>query len=182
MVKAAVFFATGFEEIEAIGIVDTLRRGGLETDMISVSGNTDVEGGHGITVRCDLNFYSVDYSFYDLLVLPGGMPGTLNLGKHEDLGELLKSFAAEGKKLAAICAAPSVLGELGLLKGVKATCYPGYEEKLEGAVVTDTDVVKDGNFTTGRGPGVVMNFALEILKWYNPESKVEEQRNGMIVS
>lgn len=180
--KAAVFFAAGFEEIEAVSIVDTLRRGGLETDMISISGNIEVEGGHGIPIRCDANFYNVDYSVYDVLVLPGGMPGTLNLGKHEDLGRLLVSFAKEGRKLAAICAAPSVLGELGLLKGVSATCYPGFEEKLEGADVSKEAVVKDGSIITGKGPGAAIPFALEILKWFNTDEAVEKQRKAMILS
>ncbi len=180
MGKAALFLATGFEEIEAINIVDVLRRGGVELDTISVSGMEDVEGAHGIIVKSDALFFSIDYSEYDLFILPGG-PGTENLEKHEGLCMLLTQVHKDGKRIAAICAAPSVLGVNGILEGKMATCYPGYEEKLEGAHVLNQDLVRDGNILTGKGPGVALDFAFEILKEYKEQEDIEVLKEQMIV-
>lgn len=181
MSKIAIFLAVGFEEIEAISTIDVLRRGGVTVDLISVSGNLDVEGGHGITTRCDRLFYNVDYSEYDVLVLPGGMPGTENLKKHEGLLDLLPKFIEEGKKVAAICAAPTILGELGQLEGKEAICYPGYEESLKGAIISDKAVVTDGQIITGKGAGVAMTFGLEILKWFLSPEEVEALKAKLVL-
>ena len=182
MNKVAVFLATGFEEIEAISIIDILRRGGVELDIVSVSGMEFVEGAHGITVKSDALFFSIDFSDYELFVLPGGMPGTTNLSKHEGLCELLKNISAQGKRIGAICAAPSVLGQLGLLEGKLATCYPGVEGQLVGANVVDQDIVRDGNLITGRGAGVAMKFGLELLKDYLSNEEVEELSKNLVLS
>jgi len=181
MGKIAVFLAVGFEEIEAISTIDVLRRGGMEVDLISVSGNMDVEGSHGITIRCELLFYNVDYSEYDVLVLPGGGPGTENLSKHEGLLDLLPKFIDEGKKVAAICAAPTILGGLGLLEGKEAICYPGLEEGLKGARLSSDPIVTDGQILTGKGAGVSIAFALAILKWFMPLEEVFALQDKLVL-
>jgi 4-methyl-5(b-hydroxyethyl)-thiazole monophosphate biosynthesis len=163
--KALVFLATGFEELEAIGTIDILRRGGIETITVSVAGNKTVTGVHGVPVIADKLFEDVDCSRFDALVLPGGGPGSENLNRHEGLRkELVEAF--EGNRLiAAICASPRVFGSLGLLKDKKVTCYPGIEPELTGATVVDEAVVTDGNIITGRGPGLVFDFGLEIVRY-----------------
>lgn len=182
MAKIAVFLAVGFEEIEAIATIDVLRRGGMAVDVISVSGNEYVEGSHGITIKSDLLFFNVDYSNYDVLVLPGGMPGADNLSKHEGLRSLIIDFYRQGKKLAAVCAAPIVFGQLGILKDRDAICYPGFEAHLQGAHISYKTVVRDDQFVTGKGAGVAMAFALEILKWFLPLNEVAELSHKMILT
>ncbi len=180
--RAALFLAKGFEEIEAVGIIDVLRRGGIELTIVTVSGSDYVDGAHGIIISGDTNFYTVDYSIYDMLILPGGMPGTTNLKNHVDLCELLDSFHKDGKWIAALCAAPSILGDLGILEGEKATCYPGFEKSLQGAEIIDNDIVVSNKIITGRGPGVTLNFALKILEQFISYSAVEDIRKRMIIS
>ncbi|MBC7959701.1 MAG: DJ-1/PfpI family protein [Vallitaleaceae bacterium] len=180
--KAVVVLAKGFEETEAIAIVDVLRRGEVEVDMVSIAGNIEVEGAHGIYIRADKLFYDIPYDDVDMIILPGGMPGTNNLGKNEDLCELIKSFNAQGKWIAAICAAPSVLGKLGVLEGKSATCYPGFEEALSGCLIKNEDIVKSHNILTAKGVGVAIKFALEILTLCQSLSYVEELRRKLIVS
>ena len=181
MSKIAIFLAVGFEEIEAVSTIDVLRRGGMVVDMISVSGNLDVEGAHGISLKCDRLFYNVDYTEYEVLVLPGGMPGADNLNKHEGLTDLLPEFIKSGKKIAAICAAPMILGRLGLLEGLEAICYPGFESELEGARISEKPVVTDGSVITAKGAGVAMHFALEILKWFLPVNEVAALKTKTIL-
>lgn len=178
--KAAVFLATGFEEIEAIGVIDVLRRGGMETKVISVSGNEVVQGAHDIGVKSDATFFEVDYNSYDLLVLPGGMPGTENLANHDDLCDLIEDFHKKGKWLAAICAAPSVFGYLGILEGETATCYPGFEKYLKGTRTVDQDVVVSNHFITGKGAGVVFEFGFTILEQFISKEAVLDLRSRMI--
>ena len=172
MAKVCVFTADGFEEIEGLTVVDLLRRAGAEVQMVSISNTKTVTGSHNIVLQADVLFEEADYSKMDLLVLPGGMPGTLHLGEHTGLCRLLQDFAAEGKKVAAICAAPSVLGALGILKEKKAVCYPGPETKLTGAQTGTQEVARemdtqqrsrDGNITTSRGLGTAIPFALELI-------------------
>jgi 4-methyl-5(b-hydroxyethyl)-thiazole monophosphate biosynthesis len=163
MKKVFVFLAEGFEEIEAIATIDIIRRGGIAVNTVSVSGELQVSGAHEIAVSADLLFEDAELHDGDMLVLPGGMPGAANLKAHQGLGELLKQYAADGKKIAAICAAPLVLGHLGLLRGKKACVYPGYEDTLQGAELVKTGVVKDGNIITGRGPGFAFDFGLAIV-------------------
>ncbi|MBQ9767741.1 MAG: DJ-1/PfpI family protein [Lachnospiraceae bacterium] len=163
MSKVYVFLADGFEEIEALTVVDMLRRVNVETVMVSVTGKRSVAGAHGIAVEADGLFS--EYSFEDgtMAVLPGGMPGTDHLMAHEGLKEVLLSYAAEKKYLAAICAAPSVLGMNGLLQGRHATCFPGFEEKLLGAVAMPDAVVMDGTVITSRGMGTAISFAAALV-------------------
>ena len=158
MSKVYVFLADGFEEIEGLTVVDILRRAGVKTQMVSITEEKAV----------------------DLLVLPGGMPGTKHLGACEVLNKQLTTFCQEGKKVAAICAAPSVLGDLGLLKGKKAACYPGFEERLTGAEVIYEKVAVDGNITTSRGMGTAIPFALSLVAQLVSKEKAEELKKGII--
>ncbi|MDR2848008.1 MAG: DJ-1/PfpI family protein [Bacteroidales bacterium] len=179
MKKVFVFLAEGFEEIEAVGTIDILRRGGLSVTTVSITANHIVTGSHGIAVTADALFEKADIAGGDMLVLPGGMPGASNLNVHKGLQEQLKKYAAEGKKIAAICAAPLVLGGLGLLQGKKATVYPGYESTLKGAEYVKTKVVTDGNIITGRGPGFVFEFALAIVAELQGQAKADEVAKGI---
>lgn len=163
MAKVYLFLAEGFEEIEGLTVVDLLRRAGIDITMVSISGDRKVTGSHQITTIADALFEEVDYSDADMLVLPGGMPGTLHLQEHEGLDGLLRDFAVRNKSIAAICAAPRVLGSKGLLEGKKATCYPGHEDQLLGAYVMNTAVVQDGNITTSKGMGTSIDFSLSLI-------------------
>lgn len=163
MSKVYVFLADGFEEIEGLTVVDLLRRAGIETEMVSIMETKQVQGAHGIPVVADSLFDAQDYADAALLVLPGGMPGTTNLGSHEGLCALLKKQDEAHGKIAAICAAPSVLGRLGLLKGRVAACYPGFEDQLEGAVLCGTKVALDDHITTAEGMGAAIDFSLELI-------------------
>ena len=164
MEKAYIFLADGFEEIEGLTVVDILRRAGVEIQMVSIMGRKELTGSHGIPVVADAVFEEVDFSDGTLFVLPGGMPGTKRLAAHGGLAALLKEKNAEGKRLAAICAAPSVFGGLGLLEGRRAACYPGFEEALEGAEYTSQGVVTDGLVTTARGLGYALDLGLELSR------------------
>ncbi|MCB9018090.1 MAG: DJ-1 family glyoxalase III [Paludibacteraceae bacterium] len=164
MVKIFVFLAAGFEETEALAPTDVLRRAGFETVLVSVMGQLAVTGSHGITVMADSLFEETDFSEGIMLVLPGGMPGTRNLEGYSPLISLIDKFAKEGKKLAAICAAPSIFGNMGLLKGKEATCYPGYEDTLKGAEFKKENVVVSGQFVTARGAAVSVEFGLRLLE------------------
>lgn len=174
MCKVIVFMADGMEETECLTAVDILRRGGVTVDTVSVSDDIYVTSSHNVTVRADYLFSKADFNSCDMLFLPGGMPGVTNLGRHNGLCALLKEYAAAGKRIAAVCAAPSLLGELGLLKGKSATCYPGFEDKLKGAVYTNADVVTDGNITTGRGLGYSIDLAIEMLSLLKGKAPAEK--------
>lgn len=180
MANVYVFTADGFEEIEGLTVVDLMRRAGAQVQMVSISDGLAVKGSHGIEIKADTFFDDVDFDQADLLVLPGGMPGTLHLGEHEGLTGLLQVFAAKGKRVAAICAAPSVLGGLGLLKGKRAVCYPGFEDKLTGARVEMEEVVTDGCITTSRGLGTAIPFALELISLLFGPEKAEEIKKSVI--
>ena len=163
MSKVCVFFGTGFEEIEALTVVDVLRRQGIETKMVSVMDEKMVMGSHQIPVVTDCLIGDVDFRQEDVLILPGGLAGTKNLEACGALMEQVDAFASAGKMVCAICAAPSILGHRGLLKGKKAIAYPGFEEQLEGAEIVYEPAVRDGNIITGRGMGCSIPFALEII-------------------
>jgi len=163
MYQAYAFLAEGFEEVECLAVIDLLRRAGIDMKMVSVSGQKTVTGSHHIPIVCDTLLEETDFSSADLLFLPGGGLGTKNLTAHEGLAQILKAHAAKGNLLSAICAAPSVLGLLGLLNGKKATCYPGFEEKLEGAIYQKDGVVADGNIVTARGLGFAIDLGLKLI-------------------
>jgi 4-methyl-5(b-hydroxyethyl)-thiazole monophosphate biosynthesis len=163
MAKVNVFFATGTEEVEALTVVDILRRAKVETEMISTTGDIYVTGSHGITVKMDRLIEDIDDSA-DMIVLPGGIPGVPNLLGNKLLNDIIYKYdKADGKHLAAICAAPTIYGKLGLLKGRKACCYPGMEDGLEGATVSYDGVVHDDKYITSRGLGTAIPFALELV-------------------
>lgn len=181
MKTAYVFFADGFEEIEAFTTVDVLRRAGINALMVSVTEDEIVRGAHDISMLCDKTIDNVDFSEADMLLLPGGMPGASNLAACDLLTKQLKAFAEESKPYGAICAAPFVLGQLGLLNGKKATCYPGFENYLEGAVVTGKMAEQDGNVITGKGPAAAMEFALKVAALLVGNEKANEVAAGMLV-
>ena len=176
-----LFLATGFEEIEALTIVDMLRRAEIDITTVSISRNLQVEGAHGITVTADCTWVELSTEDEDWLILPGGMPGKKNLGECKPLVSLLQRQAAANKNIAAICAAPSVLGQAGLLNGYKATCYPGFEQFLTGATVTGDNVTVDRNITTGKGPGAAISFATAIITQIAGEEKAREVTSGMLL-
>jgi len=166
MAKVYIFLADGFEEIEGLTVVDLLRRANIDITMVSLNPTKRVTGSHSIVTEADITFEESDYQDADLLVLPGGMPGTNTLMNHTGLDKLLKEFHAKGKSLAAICAAPTVLGQKGFLQGKNATCYAGMEEKLLGANVIDAPVVVDGAIITSKGLGTAIDFSLSIIKHF----------------
>lgn len=180
MKKIGIFLADGFEEIEGLTVVDILRRAGMEAEMVSVMGRKEICGSHKIAVQADVLYEEADFAGMDGVVLPGGMPGTLNLGAHAGVNETVKSFAKEGKLVAAVCAAPSVLGQAGLLQGKRAACYPGYEDKLTGAEVIYDEVAEDGNIITSRGMGTAIAFALRITAYLAGEEKAKELAGKII--
>ncbi len=180
MAKIGIFMADGCEEIEGLTVVDIARRAKLEIVMISIMGRAEVTGSHGIRFMADALADEVDYDALDGIVLPGGMPGTLKLGEDARVNEVIQSFAATGKLVCAICAAPSVLGAAGVLNGKHATCHPGFEEKLTGAVTSEEEVVTDGNLITSRGMGTAIPFALAIARYFTDDETVEGVRKGLV--
>ena len=177
-----VHLAEGFEEIEALTVVDVLRRAGIDVQTVSVTGKKEVAGSHQVKVVTDLLFEDADYSRAGMIVLPGGMPGTVNLEKHEGLRGKIIEFNDKGKWLAAICAAPSVLGKLGLLGGKTATCYPGFEKYLSGAKTSENPVEVSGNVITSRGPVRAVYFALEIVRAIKGQEVAKMLDEGMMVT
>lgn len=164
MQTIGVFFGQGYEEIEALTVVDLLRRAGIETSMISITDDRAVPGSHGIPVGMDQTLQEVDFDALAGIVLPGGMKGTQNLEACEVLMKQVDSFAKKGKLVCAICAAPSILGHRGLLTGKKATVYPGMEGELHGATPLPQPAVTDGEIITGRGMGCAIAFGLAIVE------------------
>lgn len=158
-----IFLADGFEEIEALATVDILRRANIEVSMVSIMPGKQVVGAHNIAIEADLLFADADFSQSQMLILPGGMPGTKHLGEHTGLCDLLTDFNNQNGWIAAICAAPSVLGKLGLLQGRNAVCYPGFEQFLTKAIVTTDNVMLSNNIITSRGAGTAIEFALKLV-------------------
>lgn len=181
MKKVALFLANGFEEIEALATVDILRRAQIPVETISISDEKTVTGAHNVPVIADTTFQQANFSDVEVLILPGGMPGAKNLNEHEGLKQLVTKFNGEGKQVAAICAAPIVLGGLGLLKDKRATCYPGFEAELTGAQATGESVVVDGNITTGKGPGLAFDFALRLVEQIAGLKTRQEVQNGLLL-
>ncbi len=179
MKKAIVFMAEGFEEIEALTVVDVLRRGGVEVTMVSVTEDPYVAGAHGIEVLADATC-EYEIGTEDMVVLPGGLPGADNLRNSELVCETVNKFMADGKLVCAICAAPYVLGQLGVLQGKKATCYPGFQDRLEGADYTAERVQADGNIITGNGPSSALPFALALLAAITDQATADSVAQGML--
>jgi len=178
----AVHLAEGFEEIEAVSIIDVLRRAGLKVVTVSVTGQPEVKGAHDISITADKLFEEINYSIVEMIVLPGGMPGAKNLKNHSGLNAQILDFNKSGKPLGAICAAPMVFGNLGLLKGKNATCFPGFESELKGANVTGNAVEVADNIITGKGAGVAIQFALKIMEHFKGQKAANELGNRMVVN
>lgn len=178
--KVAVYFGTGYEEIEALAVVDILRRGNVEVTMVGVNGNS-VISSRGVSINMDQTIDEVDHSTIDMMVLPGGVPGVNHLEENPILIEQLKLFKMQNKWLAAICAAPSILGKCGLLEGEVATCYPGYEKYLLGCHYKEDGVVVSNHIVTGKGAGYSISFALKLLEIIKGESIASKVREGMLI-
>jgi 4-methyl-5(b-hydroxyethyl)-thiazole monophosphate biosynthesis len=172
MKKAYIFLANGHEEVEALMVVDLLRRAGLDIATVSITGDKMVTSSHNVTYKADFLFEEVEGNMVDLVVLPGGLPGTTNLLAFEPLMNMVKAHNEAGKLVAAICAAPSVLAELGILDGKKGTSYPGFGTKIENFV--DAPVVVDGNVITSRGLGAAIDFGLALIELLVDETKAKE--------
>lgn len=182
MHRSFIFLADGFEEIEAISVIDILRRAGMDIKSVSITDNKEVTGAHGVCVKADMTFKEADFSGSEWLILPGGMPGATNLHEFTALGDLLKVHAGKGK-IAAICAAPAVvLAPLGLLEGKEATCYPGFESecKAGGAKMRDVPVMVLENLITANGPSAASRFALAIVANSLGDSVAQQVGSGML--
>lgn len=180
MKKIYVFLADGFEEIEGLTVVDLLRRAQLDVVTVSIKEEKRIMGGHQIPVEADVLFSQTDCSDGDMLVLPGGAVGTENLEGCQPLMELVRSYAAQGRKVAAICAAPRILAGLGLLDGRVATCYPSVMDELADAKKTEEAVAVDGCFITSRGLGTAVRFSLELIAQLVGREKAEEIAGSIV--
>jgi 4-methyl-5(b-hydroxyethyl)-thiazole monophosphate biosynthesis len=181
MKKAIVFLADGFEETEAITVIDILRRASVQVTTVSITTEATVKGAHSVPVVADTTIDNCVFEDADAIILPGGMPGASNLEASESVREVLLQQYRKGGFVAAICAAPMVLGSLGLLKGKKATCYPGFEDRMIGATATGADFEVDGNVITGKGPGMAMTFALALVTALRGEAVAEEVASGLLL-
>ncbi len=177
MNKVYLFLIDGFEETEALATVDVMRRAALPVVTVSLNGQQRVTGSHQIAIEADCRFEAVDFSDASMLVIPGGTP---KFAEHEGLLSLVSRKHAEGIRLSAICAAPMVFGKLGLLKGRKATCYPGFEKYLEGAEITGAMVQEDGLFITAKGPAAALPFGYAIVEALCGREKAETVRRAML--
>lgn len=180
MSKVCVFFGTGFEEIEALTVVDLLRRASVDVSMVSITGEKTVTSSHKITVEMDMMLEEVDFSKVEMIVLPGGMPGTTNLEACAPLMEQVEKFHKEGKYISAICAAPSIFGHRGMLNGRNACCYPDFESHLEGALVSKNPVEVSEHIITSRGMGTAIEFGLAIVKRMTDEKTAKELAEKII--
>lgn len=180
MAQTAVFLAEGFEEIEALTVVDLLRRAKIGCGTVSIGSGRQVTGSHKITVTADLMFDEVDFDSLDMIILPGGKPGTEGLRGFKPLTDRIEEFNATGKCISAICAAPTIFGQMGLLKGKKACCYPGLEDRLEGALVSEDEVSVDGHITTSRGMGTSIAFALAIIERFQGVQAADEMASRIV--
>lgn len=179
MTQILLFLTDGFEEIEALATVDVLRRAEISVQTVSLTGEMTVTGAHQVAVNADCLFEQADFDAAKMLVLPGG---TTKIDEHDGLKQQVKQFLSKDKPVAAICAAPMVLGGLGLLAGKKATCYPGFEQYLQGAELhTDQAVVVDGNIITGKGPGMALDFALKLVETVSGKSCRDKVAQGLLL-
>lgn len=175
-----MFLADGFEETEAIAALDMMRRGGLDIRTVGVD-KISVTGSHGIIVVADIAGNELSEEIPEGVILPGGMPGTINLESSEIVTSLLKKTYDNGGLVAAICAAPSVLGHLGFLNGKKAVCYPGFESELHGAELGSSKTVSDGNVITACGAGAAIEFGLEVVRYFVGFDEAERVRKSILL-
>jgi 4-methyl-5(b-hydroxyethyl)-thiazole monophosphate biosynthesis len=182
--KAAIFLAEGFEETEAIGTADVLLRSGIEiffvgVNLARVNEKYSLRGAHFIRVSLDLDLDTSSGFDFDACILPGGLPGVEHLDANQRLKDTIIRHNEDGKLIAAICAAPMVLGNMGLLKGKNATCYPGYEKYLDGAIISDKPVVVDGNLITAKSVAHTLNFGLAIVEYLRGKERADSVREAM---
>lgn len=177
--KHYVFLADGFEDLEALSVIDIMRRAELDVVTVSINKTNIVTSAHNVPVQADVLLSEVDFNTEGYLILPGGMPGTTNLWECTELTEKVKEHAEAGRPTAAICAAPLILGRLGLLEGKEATCYPGFEAELKGAKCMEDGVVVFGNIITGKGPGKSFDFAYAIVTSILGATKAGEISSAM---
>lgn len=175
MAKVYAFVADEMDEVECLAVCDCLKRAKVDVKLVSIMGRNMVTGSHGFKIEADCLFEEITDDA-DVLFLPGGLVGTNNLKAHKGLAEMLKSHAAAGKRLAAICAAPSILGELGLAEGHRATCYPGFESQMKGADCRGDGVITDRLISTGRGLGWAIDLGLELIRLLVSEEEAEQIR------
>ncbi len=180
--KVYIFLADGFEDIEGLTVVDLMRRADIDIKTVSIKKSKEITTSHGITMLTDLTFAETDFTDADMLVLPGGMPGTKYLNEYQPLRDLLTDFYKKGGKVAAICAAPTVLASLGFFEKRKATAYPSCMEGLAGAERSLESVVVDGNVTTSRGLGTAVDFALSLIGQLLGEKKADEIAESVVYS
>ncbi|MBQ4522166.1 MAG: DJ-1/PfpI family protein [Lachnospiraceae bacterium] len=179
MKRIWTFLAEGFEEVEALTVVDILKRAKFEVTMVSISEDLFVTSSHNVVVKADKKISELESELPDVIFLPGGMPGTLNLGNHESLKDIILKAVEQEKIMAAVCAAPSVYGQMGLLKGRKATCYPGFEDKLLGAEYQAEQVVVDGTFVTSQGMGTCIPLGLKLVELLSSEETALQVKNSI---
>ena len=179
-----IFFAEGTEELEFVTTADVLRRADIDVATVSAVPKTkEVTGAHGIKLVLDKSIDEIAGEECDMVILPGGMPGTTNLLESEDIKELILSLEEEGKPLAAICEAPLVFAAHGILRGRKATIFPGFEDRLKdgAAEAADERVVVDGNIITGQGPGTALEFALAVIEMLKGKSEADKVKKQMLI-
>ncbi|MCX7749333.1 MAG: DJ-1/PfpI family protein [Clostridia bacterium] len=179
--KVYLHLADGFEDIEAIATADILRRAEIDVKTVSITGKKEVTGAFKTKVVADILFEDADYDDTDMIILPGGMQGTKALEGHSGLKEQILSFSTQDKWIAAICAAPTILGKMGLLEGKAAICYPGLEQQLSGAAVTQESVVVDGKIITSRGPGTVFQFGLKLVEVLKGKELADILKGKMLI-
>ena len=178
--KILLFLADGFEEVEALTVVDYLRRMDITVDMASITNNNEVVGAHNIKVYSDKLIKEIDLKSYDGVVIPGGMPGASNLRDSEDVIEIVQQMYKDNKMVAAICAGPIVLAKADIIKGKNITSYPGFDKDLKDSNYKTDSVVIDGNIITSRGPIFAVDFALEIVKYLLGDKKVLELKEDIL--
>lgn len=172
-----ILLANGFEEVEALTVADMLRRAEIEVNLVSTESDIFVTGNHNICVKCDKMLDSV--SDCDMIVLPGGIPGVPNLMANPKVMSIVENQFKSGKNIAAICAAPWILGQLGITDGIEAVCYPGFEDKLTGATISQKNAITDKNVTTSKAAGTAMDFAFEIIRVLKGVSAAVKVKNSI---
>lgn len=179
--KIIVFLADGFEEVEALTVVDYLRRKDISVDTVSITGDTNVMGAHDIPVIADKTIADLeDINSYDGAVIPGGMPGATNLRNDKRVIDILKELDKQDKLVAAICAGPIVLERAGIIRDKEVTSYPGFEEVLKDSIYVQAPVVRDGNIITSRGPALAVDFAIEIVAYLIGEDRAMELKDDIL--
>ena len=181
MKKVILFLAEGFEEVEALTVVDYLRRKDINVDTVSITEDNEVKGAHEIVVLADKTINDIkDIDDYDAVIIPGGLPGATNLRDNDKVIDVVKKINENGKLTAAICAGPIVLERAGIIKDKKVTSYPGFEDDLKNGVYIEQNVVRDGSIITARGPALAVDFAIEIIKYLLGEEKSEELKKDIL--